>query len=263
MSDSSNGLRKILLVEDNPINMQVTIGILNKLGYSQVNSAKNGIEALQFLKSQRVDVVLMDLSMPELDGFEATLSLRSLRVGTLNSQVPVIALTAHVMRGDREKCLEVGMNGYLSKPLDPSALDRVLAEVWRNGGSRGELTEVVEPDIDEGIHDKEIVLDYEGFVDRMMGDREIAEAILEEMDQEIIVLLGELQQLIEQGESEQAGSQAHKMKGAASNVGALYLVGIFAEMEAAGVAGDLNRLNELLPLAMAGVRELQEEIAKI
>lgn len=254
--------RKILLVEDNYVNMQVSIGILNKLGYDHVDMAANGAEALRALSHQSYDLVLMDLSMPELDGFETTRSLRSSSSYILNRGIPVIALTAHAMRGDRERCLAAGMNGYLSKPLEPPALKRVLAEVWAGERAAGAMADaVVEPDSETG-EESGRVLDYLALVDRLMGDTVLAEDILGEVRKQLPLHLAELQRLVELGDSGKAGRQAHKIKGAVSNVGATALVRLLETMEAAGAAGEIDRLLLLLPRVEAGMDELQEEIAR-
>jgi PAS domain S-box-containing protein len=114
---------RILLVEDNPTNQQVALGLLHKLGYA-AESVANGLEALTALETKPYDLVLMDVQMPIMDGLEATRLIRSTTQTYRN--VPVIAMTAHAMRGDREICLQAGMNDYLSKPVMPAELDSCL-----------------------------------------------------------------------------------------------------------------------------------------
>jgi len=104
----------ILLVEDNLINQKVVLSLLNKRGYT-VDIAANGLEALQLLQERAYQIVLMDIQMPLLDGLETT---RRIRADCRYDSLPVIAMTAHAMNGDKERCLEVGMNGYLAKPVD-------------------------------------------------------------------------------------------------------------------------------------------------
>ncbi|WP_305043961.1 PAS domain S-box protein [Geoalkalibacter sp.] len=116
---------RVLVVEDNRTNQRVALGLLEKLGVT-VELATNGIEALKLLQTLPCDLVLMDVQMPEMDGFEATRAIRDPRARVLNPQVPIVAMTAHAMQGDRERCLAAGMNDYLSKPLSARALDAVL-----------------------------------------------------------------------------------------------------------------------------------------
>lgn len=116
----------ILVVEDNPTNVAIVSGLLRKFGVN-VSLAENGLQALDMLARERYDLVLMDCQMPELDGYEATRRIR--QNGTvLDASVPVIALTAHAMREDEQKCLDAGMNDYLTKPIDPYLLNKTLAE---------------------------------------------------------------------------------------------------------------------------------------
>jgi len=122
---------KILLVEDNPINQMVAQKMLEKVGYKST-LANNGVEALNVLAEQDFDLVLMDCQMPEMDGFDATREIRQRNVKALNNQaLPIIAMTANVMSGDRERCLEVGMDDYLAKPVQVAALDLLLRK-WLN-----------------------------------------------------------------------------------------------------------------------------------
>ena len=118
---------RILLAEDNITNQQVALGMLKKLGL-RANAVANGEEALQALEAIPYDLVIMDIQMPEMDGLEATRRIRNPKSAVLNHNIPIIAMTADAMQGDREKCLEAGMNGYVSKPVIQREL---LAELKR------------------------------------------------------------------------------------------------------------------------------------
>jgi CheY-like chemotaxis protein len=115
---------RVLLVEDNRVNQRLATRLLEKRGHS-VSLAGDGREALAALEKESFDLVLMDLQMPAMDGFEATAVIRKKEIGSGNHQ-SIVALTAHAMKGDREKCLAVGMDGYLTKPIRPHELDEVL-----------------------------------------------------------------------------------------------------------------------------------------
>ena len=119
---------RVLLAEDNVVNQKVATHLLKKMG-AQVDVVANGREALEMANHLHYDVILMDCQMPEMDGYEATRRIRS-----QNQTVPIIALTAHAMKGDRQHCLEAGMNDYLSKPISNEALRQTLAS-WLGNAS--------------------------------------------------------------------------------------------------------------------------------
>jgi two-component system sensor histidine kinase/response regulator len=116
---------KILLAEDNLVNQKVATAILKKLGY-YADIACNGREAVATLEKKHYHIVLMDCQMPEMDGYEATAKIRDPASRVLDHRVPVVAMTAHAMKGDREKCLSAGMDDYLTKPINPQALSDML-----------------------------------------------------------------------------------------------------------------------------------------
>ena len=121
----------MLLAEDNPINQKVALAMVEKLGY-HADAVANGLEALDALGSRPYDLVLMDIQMPEMDGLEATAQVRDPKSAVRGHDVPIVALTAAAMKGDREKCLAAGMNDYLTKPLRPEELGRMI-ERWAAG----------------------------------------------------------------------------------------------------------------------------------
>jgi two-component system sensor histidine kinase/response regulator len=120
---------RILLAEDNPINQKLAVRLLQKQGYA-VAVVEDGKEALAALERESFDVVLMDVQMPEMDGLETTGHIRAREQGT-GRHVPVIAMTAHAMKGDRERCLQAGMDGYISKPVQPAELFEAIARLLR------------------------------------------------------------------------------------------------------------------------------------
>ena len=132
---------RILLAEDNLVNQRLAMRLLEKRGH-QVTLAGNGQAAVAATEKDKFDLVLMDLQMPEMDGFEATAALRG-REKETGIHLPVIALTAHALKGDRERCLEAGMDGYLSKPIRPQELDAIL-EIYA-GRKSGQTPQETEP----------------------------------------------------------------------------------------------------------------------
>ena len=114
----------MLLAEDNPVNQRLASWLLEKRGHSVVVAA-NGLEALEMIEKESFDLVFMDVQMPVMDGFEATAAIRKKEASSA-VRLPIVALTAHAMKGDREKCLAAGMDGYLTKPIRPQELDEIL-----------------------------------------------------------------------------------------------------------------------------------------
>jgi CheY-like chemotaxis protein len=128
--DTAPGQHKlrILLAEDNMVNQKLAVRLLEKWGHA-VTVATNGKKALAALEQQAFDLVLMDVQMPEMDGLEATQEIRAREMQRLFSHVPIVAMTAHAMTGDRERCLAAGMDSYIAKPLQPEDLRAVIESV--------------------------------------------------------------------------------------------------------------------------------------
>ncbi|MBF0526489.1 MAG: response regulator, partial [Deltaproteobacteria bacterium] len=122
----------ILLVEDNPVNQRLAVALLCSRGHTTVVSA-TGLEALAALDKEKFDMVLMDIQMPEMDGFEATQKIRE-KEKSIGTRLPIMAMTAHAMKGDRERCLDAGMDGYISKPFSASELFKAIEELISASG---------------------------------------------------------------------------------------------------------------------------------
>ncbi len=116
-----NNNQRILLVEDNLVNQKIALKIIERKGY-HVTAVNNGIQAINALKKEAFNLVFMDVQMPEMDGLEATSTIRDHQSDVLNPDIPIVAMTAHAMKGDREKCIEAGMDDYLSKPIRPDLI---------------------------------------------------------------------------------------------------------------------------------------------
>jgi CheY-like chemotaxis protein len=127
---------RILLVEDNVVNQKFALKLLEKAGY-RADVVGNGNEAVKALETDAYDLVLMDVQMPEMDGYEATGVIRDPQSKVQNHEVPIIAMTAHAMKGDRERCIEAGMDDYISKPIQVQKLAEVMERFLRDpGGDR-------------------------------------------------------------------------------------------------------------------------------
>ncbi len=234
---------RVLLADDSITNQAVGVAILNKLGYS-VDTVINGSEAINALKIKKYHIVLMDCQMPEMDGYEATRRIRKNEDGVKNPDIPVIALTANALKGDREKCLAAGMNDYLSKPIDPMVLREKL-DNWLSDESgtvdiaEGDNQDI--PEVQDNIFEREILLE------RLMGDTQLVEIVIAGFLKDIPVQLNEISRNIDEGKPEAAGILAHKVKGAAGNIASPSIQGISHEMEKAGEAGDIDMLRTLMP----------------
>jgi PAS domain S-box-containing protein len=139
----SEGMRQnllILLTEDNPINRKLAVTLLQKAGY-RVETAENGLQAVEMARSKAYSLILMDVQMPEMDGFEATTQIRLQE--SSEKHTPIIAMTAHALKGDRERCLEAGMDDYISKPLTPEELFKAI-DRWTGTGLQGDEGEPIQ-----------------------------------------------------------------------------------------------------------------------
>jgi PAS domain S-box-containing protein len=229
---------RILLAEDNVTNQQVAIGILKKLGL-RADAVANGAEALKALEFVPYDVVLMDVQMPVMDGIEATRQIRAAQPKVRNHRVPIIAMTAHAMQGDRERCLEAGMNDYLSKPISVQALAGVLArwlpsEKDELGTSKPQTPSPIPP------ASGPVVFDRAGMLKRLMNDEALAQAITESFLDDIPRQMEALRGHLDAWESTGAERQAHSIKGASASVGGEALRALAFEIEKASKAGDLG-----------------------
>jgi signal transduction histidine kinase/CheY-like chemotaxis protein/HPt (histidine-containing phosphotransfer) domain-containing protein len=248
---------RILVAEDNPTNQTVAIAILKKLGHV-ADAVGNGGEAIKALRKIPYDLVLMDCQMPEMDGYEATRWIRSSDSGVCNPNIPIIAMTAHAMKGDREQCLAAGMNDYLSKPVQPQELAETIAR-WLRAAADTPAKLATETDRSASPptpEETKAVFDEEELLKRLMGDKTLGQAVilgfLEDIPQQIRVLKDRLGE----GDAPLAYRQAHTIKGAAATVGASALHEVAFMMEQAGKGGELDRAVGLFP-------RLEEEFERL
>jgi signal transduction histidine kinase/CheY-like chemotaxis protein/HPt (histidine-containing phosphotransfer) domain-containing protein len=227
--------RRILVAEDNPTNQLVARRMLEKLGHEPVVVC-DGEAALKALREQDFDLVLMDVQMPGMDGLEATRRLRAPGSGVRDPEVPVVALTAHAMVGNRERCLEAGMNDVLTKPIKPTALREALA-LQLGGPVASATAPAPEPG---GSPARLDVFDLPALLDRVFGDRSLAREVVSIFVGETPAQLEEICGALGSGDLELAARGAHTLKGAAANVGAEALREAALALEQAGKAGDLD-----------------------
>jgi two-component system sensor histidine kinase/response regulator len=236
----------ILLAEDNPVNQKLAIRLLEKRGH-RVSMANNGREALDALAVKSFDLVLMDVQMPEMDGLTATRQLRQKEASTGRHQ-PVVAMTALVMKGDRERCIEAGMDGYLSKPIRPQELDELLDSYAPPAPAPVAAAEPAAA--------PEVCLCLEELLERVDGDVSfIAEllAMLRDMYPEQIQAM---HAAIAAGDCTALQRVAHALKGALGNLAAPIASTVAGELEAMAGSGHIQN-------ATAAVKELESEIRRI
>src|SRR5262252_1924109 len=192
---------RVLLAEDNPVNQTLAIRILEKIGH-KVQVVNNGKEAIGRAQGEEFDLILMDVQMPEMDGLEATTAIRAAEAGT-GKHVPIVAMTAHAMKGDREKCLSAGMDGYLSKPI---RIDELKQAVFRAGQKRN-TGGSPEQNSFGAIGQLELLLDS------VMGDRtllvEMAELWLADSEKQE----KQIREGLDSGDAMMVQSAAHALKG--------------------------------------------------
>ncbi|MBU1170351.1 MAG: response regulator [Proteobacteria bacterium] len=248
----------LLLVEDNPVNRMIASEILRLMGAS-VETAETGLEAIKKLSERSYDGVLMDVQMPVMDGIEAVEHIRKvLGLTTL----PVIAMTANALSGDREKCLAAGMNDYLSKPIDSKKLLAVLKKnipgFTISRTSDIPLTQSMkEPEVPPNI------LNVEKAMKRLGTTRSLYNQILDEYCQSFNGFEQDVTQAKEQGDFYTARLKAHSLKGAAANIGAEELVTLAASLEQACLDEDTLRIDKELAVTMQSFKRLSEHADKI
>ncbi len=236
---------RILLAEDNFTNQLVAKSILQKLGYSRVDAVANGAEAIETLREIPYDLVLMDVQMPEMDGLEATRQIRHLNTKVLNNSIPVIAMTAHAMQGDREICLEAGMNDYVSKPVCPHTLAKVLQK-WLPPNKVNSTYCISYETNPESLKKEETIpiFDKEALIDRLMNDENLIQIVIKGFLDDIPKQIDNLRQYLDLGDVKNVERQAHTIKGAASNVGGEALRAEAFKVEKAAKAGNMEFVAE-------------------
>lgn len=247
----------ILVAEDNATNQLVIEGLLRTLGIT-CDLAGNGQEAIASLGSGiHYDLIFMDCQMPELDGYAATRQIRASQLDNINSDIAIIAMTANAMAGDRQKCLDAGMNDYLSKPVDPSKVVAMLKQ-WL---PKHEVSPAEQKNSDENLTENtsELVFDYDDMARRLMHDQELMKAIAEVFSQDMVEQIDELNASVTDNDVALATAICHKIKGASANVGGIGLSTIALEMEQAdnieGIKVHIDQLTQMFERLKEAMRQ--------
>ena len=214
---------RILLAEDNIVNQRVAGAVLTKRGH-HVIVANNGVEALAMLETTTVDLILMDVQMPLMGGFEATAEIRR-REQQSGEHIRIVAMTAHAMTGDRERCLASGMDGYLSKPIDRAVL---LATVEHATGASPAVADEMAPV-------PMLAVDREMLMDRVGGDEELFREIVELFLVDCPIRVAAIDAAVTSGDPEKIRLAAHALKGSAGNLSAISLMSAARTLERMGI----------------------------
>ena len=233
---------RVLLAEDNITNQQVALGILQEFGI-RADAVATGEEALRTLETIPYDLVLMDVQMPVMDGLTATQHIRNSTTGVLNSAIPVIAMTAYAMQGDRERCLAAGMNDYVSKPIVANDLLACL-ERWLPKTTGSETGGQDRPrDARSGAPQPvgaTPVFDRDELLARLINNEDLANRVVRVFQVEMPPHMASLEAAVEARDGERIALCAHSIKGAAANISGNALSGRAGQMERAARSGDID-----------------------
>ena len=249
LAEQKRSNQHILLAEDNSINQKLAVIVLSKAGYS-VDAVENGLQAIEKAKEGKYNAILMDVQMPEMDGFEATRCIREWETSR-HQHIPIVAMTAHAMKGDRERCLEAGMDDYVSKPLEIrillGVLDRWLQLTEPEGKQPAQISKpfpsippfITVPAEPPAPPANELPMDIERALERFGGDR----PFLMEMSQDLVKGLPqrieELKIALSTQNANDFTRHAHNMKGVSANFSADPITKLSAELESLGRGDDL------------------------
>ncbi len=278
LSQSRRG--NVLIADDNEINRMVASEIVSSAGF-RTSLVSNGIEAVKAVLQTRFDAVLMDCEMPEMDGFAATQEIRRLEAaGKLHSSphapLPIIALTAQAVQGDRQRCLDAGMNEYVTKPINRHQ----LFETLNNCLDEPTAVRPASPQIAQAPQETEVLpvlptsepasvspailsIDLEEFTDRCMGKPHLVRDLLQMYSEAVDERIVELSQLLAEGEISKVASAAHSVKGMSANVSANRVQQVAARLEEAARQGRAADCLSLESQLLSETEACRAEIAQI
>jgi two-component system, sensor histidine kinase and response regulator len=251
----NRGPQRVLLVEDNPVNQLVALRLLEKSGH-KVTVAANGKRALEEFDKESYDLILMDVQMPEMNGFEATQAIRQKERST-GRHIPIIAMTAHVMKGDEEKCLAAGMDNYLTKPIRGADL---LALIDRLSNDQSGV--VVKPS--SSLTDSSgPTIDLAGALERLDGDRSLLDELVELFRDDCARAMEEIRRGLLLHDKKRVERGAHTLKGSSSSVGAVAVPQVAAEIENLASKGNLSAATEQFQVLKKEIEHLLQELDSV
>jgi PAS domain S-box-containing protein len=231
---------RVLVVDDNQINQQVAAKMLDRFG-CHVDVCGNGQEALDMVEIVNYDLVLMDCEMPEMDGFDATREIRKHETGR---HLPIVAMTAKVLVGDREKCLAVGMDDYIPKPINLQTIETAI----RRWALKEDVVSQAEPGDrqDARPEREEPPIDYQEAVEELLGDYDLVNSLIAEFLERIESDVLTLREALSAEEMEPLRKTAHRLRGGAGSLRAMPLSRVAGELEVAAEAGSLEESRKYL-----------------
>jgi two-component system, sensor histidine kinase and response regulator len=218
---------RVLVAEDNPVNQELALHLLERRGHSVI-VAENGRQALAAISKHEFDLVLMDVQMPELGGLEATAAIRTKEKET-GTHLPIVALTAHAMQGDRERCLAAGMDGYIAKPLDPRQFLQTVEAFGLQDGAR---------DPDRGGADGSV--NRESLLERFSGDRKLLGSLVRSFSEDSEKMMSRIRSALAARNASTLAEAAHALKGSVANFGASAAFETAKEVEKIARQGKLD-----------------------
>jgi two-component system sensor histidine kinase/response regulator len=250
----------ILLAEDNLINQTLAMKLLETRGH-RVTLASNGMEAVGAFKKGDFDLILMDIQMPEMDGFEATRHIRALELKGKESKIeriPIVAMTAHAMTGDREKCIAAGMDDYVSKPVKPEALYSVIDKVARKSQSEKEQKRIQPSQGTKTFSPK--TFDLSGAMETVLGNEDLFQEIAGMFIESCPNHLARIKEGIEENDAGILEREAHSLKGAVGNFSAKEVYEAAYRLEKLGKEGNMATAEEELSTLERALNELVSEM---
>ena len=252
---------RILLAEDNRANQKLASYVLTKRGHT-MEIAENGQQAVELVRAQDFDLVLMDVQMPVMDGLQATAAIRALS-DPRKAQLPVVAMTAYAMKGDAERCLAAGMNAYLSKPIDTRELTELAERLVDTAAPsrRDEPSAVVPPDSRSRPPASAEVFDLAVAVNRCFNNYELFQDMVDSLFTEADELLGQMREALHVGDLAEVGHRAHRLKGTVVYLGAEQAADATRRVEQLGRSADAAAVPEALDRLEAQIERLKAALA--
>jgi len=248
---------KILLAEDHPANQILAVQLLTKRGHA-VTVAENGKEAVDRLAAEDFDVVLMDVQMPVMDGFAATAAIRDPNSAVRRHDVPIVAMTAHALKGDRDRCLAAGMDGYVAKPVTARALMAALASLFGTDPGKGAMEEASEGA--ETRAEDAAIFDRAGLLARVEGDAVLARRMATLFLDSAVTLLAGIDEAATASDAEALARCAHTLKGSVATMGGRRAQEACLRMETAARRGDLDGARGVVSEVAGEVRALERAL---